>query len=146
MTDDEMDGALAEWASTRSPVETQDPIWGLVTYRFARFAAELAKADAKTLPPHRADIGNQLLRAAASVAANIAEGYSRPTAPDRSRFYGYALGSAREAAAWYAALENNPLSTETALARVAILGRLRRLLFGMLKAARSRRGGVRFDP
>ena len=35
------------------------------------------------------------------MSANIAEGFGRPTAADRSRFYSYALGSAREARDWY---------------------------------------------
>ena len=38
----------------------------------------------------------QLLRAASSVALNVAEGYGKPTARDRAKFFAIALGSARE--------------------------------------------------
>ena len=46
-------------------------------------------------------LSDQLYRALGSVSANIAEGYSRGTGRDRARFYGYALGSARESRDWY---------------------------------------------
>jgi four helix bundle protein len=42
-----------------------------------------------------------LFRAVGSVAANVAEGYSRRSGKDQARFYEYALGSAREARGWY---------------------------------------------
>jgi four helix bundle protein len=145
MEDSEMDRTLADWAATRSIVETGDPLWGLLTYRLARFAAELAKQDATALPEYRRELATQLITSATSIAANIAEGYSRSTVADRRRFYGYALGSAREAVAWYAALENAPLSSATVLDRVSILSRLRRLLFGMMKSAVTRRGGPLFE-
>ena len=39
---------------------------------------------------------NQLLRAASSIGANIAEGYARSTGTERARFFEYSLGSVRE--------------------------------------------------
>ena len=141
-----MDRALAEWAETRSIVETGDPLWGLLTYRLARFAAAMAKEDAAALPEYKRELAEQLATSATSIAANIAEGYSRSTVADRRRFYGYALGSAREAVAWYAAVENAPLPPDVVLTRVTILSRLRRLLFGMMKSSQSRRGGSLFEP
>ena len=144
MDDAEMDRMLAEWVATRSVVDRGDPLWDLVAYRLARFAMDRAREDVASLPESRRETGWQLVRAAASVAANIAEGYSRPTFADRRRFYGYALGSVREATAWYAALEGAELSLATVETRVSILARLRRLLFGMLSAAYKRRGGSLF--
>ena len=47
------------------------------------------------------DLSDQLYRAAGSISANIAEGYSKSTGKDRARFYEYALGSARESRDWY---------------------------------------------
>ena len=44
---------------------------------------------------------DQVVRAAGSISANIAEGWSRGTAKDRARFYEYALGSSRETRDWY---------------------------------------------
>ena len=46
-------------------------------------------------------VAPQLVRAAGSIAANIAEGYSRQSRRDRIRYYEYALGSANEAKSWY---------------------------------------------
>jgi len=48
-------------------------------------------------------IASQLVRTAASVSANIGEGYSRPTRADRLRFLSYGLGSTREFVSWYEA-------------------------------------------
>jgi four helix bundle protein len=45
-------------------------------------------------------IGYQVIRAADSIAANIAEGYGRFSSPDRRKFYLYARGSLEETKAW----------------------------------------------
>jgi four helix bundle protein len=45
-------------------------------------------------------IGYQIIRAADSIAANIAEGYGRYTPADRKVFYRYARGSFEETKAW----------------------------------------------
>jgi len=45
-------------------------------------------------------IGYQIIRAADSIAANIAEGYGRYTPPDRKKFYLYSRGSFEETKAW----------------------------------------------
>ena len=116
-----------------------------MAYRLARYAMDEARTDVASLIGARHDIGDQLLRAVGSISANVAEGYSRPTASDRRRFYGYALGSAREAATWYAALEGSELTTELVAQRISVLSRVRRLLFGMIGAAKKRKGRSHFD-
>ena len=45
-------------------------------------------------------IGYQIIRAADSIASNIAEGYGRYTPADRKLFYRYARGSFEETKAW----------------------------------------------
>lgn len=45
-------------------------------------------------------VGYQIIRAADSIAANIAEGYGRFTRLDRKRFYIYARGSFEETKTW----------------------------------------------
>lgn len=45
-------------------------------------------------------IGYQIIRAADSIAANLAEGYGRYTPADRKKFYLYARGSFEETKAW----------------------------------------------
>jgi four helix bundle protein len=85
----------------------------------------------------------QLERAAASIGANIAEGYSRRSAADRARFYGYALGSTREAMVWYRSVATR-LDAKILPLRLAFLVQERRLLLGMLKAVQ-RESGHRFE-
>lgn len=46
----------------------------------------------------KGDLRNQLLRASASCALNLAEGYGRFSRKDKRHFYTMALGSARECA------------------------------------------------
>lgn len=45
-------------------------------------------------------IGYQIIRAADSIAANLAEGYGRFTPAERKLFYRYARGSFEETKAW----------------------------------------------
>lgn len=45
-------------------------------------------------------MGYQIIRAADSIAADLAEGYGRFTPADRKRFYLYARGSFEETKAW----------------------------------------------
>ena len=69
----------------------------LRTWQEARkFAVEIYKIT-EDLPAHeRFGLVSQMHRAAVSVAANIAEGFSRNTANDKIRFYAMALGSLTE--------------------------------------------------
>ena len=80
-----------------------DPLWTVAAYRKSLFMGDLAWPDVTKLVSDRRTISlaDQLYRAAGSVGANIAEGYSRGTGKDRVRFYEYALGSARETRDWY---------------------------------------------
>lgn len=92
-----------EWLRTVPTDLTEDPLWRAEFYRLAIFAGELAWPDATRLAADRRTLSlpDQLLRAVGSVAANIAEGYSRSSGKDQARMYEYALGSAREARGWY---------------------------------------------
>ena len=45
-------------------------------------------------------LGQQIIRAADSIAANISEGYGRYTPADRKKFYHYARGSFEETKCW----------------------------------------------
>jgi four helix bundle protein len=78
---------------------------------------------------------NQLWRSAGSIAANIAEGYSRGTGADRARFYEYALGSARECVVWYEA-SREILSEDVIGDRIDSLVHVRRLLLATLPHTR----------
>jgi len=64
------------------------------TFRAYQLACEFYRlAKGLKLPK---PLGDQLRRAAASSALNLAEGYGRSTRLDQHRFFGMALGSVRE--------------------------------------------------
>ena len=111
----------------------RDPLETVAAYRLAREFAADAMRDAQRM--RRAvltrEIAGQLLRAAGSVSANIAEGYSRGTVADRKKFYEYALGSARECQAWY-----ETAGTPVPESQLARLTSIRRLLLTMIRNAR----------
>src|SRR5688572_11826501 len=91
-----------EWMQS-VPVEiTGDPLWKTEVYRVAPFVADVGWHDVTKLMKEMRtlDLANQLYRALGSIGANVSEGYSRGTGKDRARFYGYALGSARESRGW----------------------------------------------
>jgi four helix bundle protein len=84
---------------------TREPLYRLRAFELARIAVDVGAGDVRILARDRGTrlVAGQLLRALGSITANIAEGYSRGTGPDRARFYEYALGSARESREWYRA-------------------------------------------
>jgi len=92
-----------EWLANVPTEITGDTRWKIEGYRLALFATDLGWRDVSKLVSDRRTLAlsDQLYRAVGSVAANLAEGYSRGTGKDRARFYEYSLGSAREARGWY---------------------------------------------
>ena len=139
------DAPLERWASRQHEAITGDPVWRLSCYREAMFLVEGAAADVRELgqsSSHR-EVASQLLAAVGSIAANIAEGYGRPSTADRVRFFAYALGSARESIAWYQALR--PAGEHAGIdERIVRLSRVRRMLLGLLTRLRTK-GGREFD-
>ena len=61
----------------------------MVWYGFDRWPEKVKKT-----------MGYQIVRAADSISANIAEGYGRYSPPERKLFYRYARGSLEETKAW----------------------------------------------
>jgi four helix bundle protein len=122
--------------TTPAEGEWQDPLERLQAYRLAREAMRDARDDLlseRKVDQALREVVGQLLRAVASIAANIAEGYSRGTSADRRRFFEYALGSTRECLVWYDALppESFPAS------RIDRLISIRRLLLTMIRNSRA---------
>ena len=73
----------------------------LDVYRLAETLSDMVWNDFDRWPEKaQRTIGYQVIRAADSIAANIAEGYGRYTSPDRRKFYLYARGSFEETKAW----------------------------------------------
>jgi four helix bundle protein len=146
MTTDLNDVALLAWERKQPEAITKDPLWTLNCYRESLFLIDAVREDAAKLAPHASlsEARGQLLTSVGSIAANIAEGYGRMTAADRSKFLSYALGSAREAIIWYRTLRSSGHDDETS-DRIERLARIRRMLIGLLK--RPREGGARrFEP
>ena len=81
-------------------------------------------------------VASQLYRALGSIAANIAEGYSRSSGRDRARLFEYALGSSRECEAWYESAR--PILGDVTDTRIAVLTRIRKLLLGAIRGERFR--------
>ena len=92
-----------EWEASVPEAIKGDSLWKMEAYRLALFLADISWRDVSRLMQDRRTLGlsDQLYRAAGSMGANLAEGYSRGTGRDRARFYEYALGSARETRDWY---------------------------------------------
>ena len=92
-----------EWQVGVPDVIRRDTLWRIEAYRLALFLGDLGWSDVTRLMQDRRTLGlaDQLYRAAGSISANLAEGYSKVSAKDLARFYEYALGSARETRDWY---------------------------------------------
>ncbi|MFL5563047.1 MAG: four helix bundle protein [Gemmatimonadaceae bacterium] len=128
-----------EWKTTASKSVRSDPTWKVEAYRLGLFAGDAAWADTTVLirDPRGAAVAGQLMRAAASVAAQIAEGYGRRSAKDRVRYYEYALGSVGETRAWYATVRH-AIGVEAMELRMANLLSLTRLLLTMIRRERDK--------
>ena len=128
-----------EWLKDGDDVRAGDPLWSVQAYRLSVYAMACHTFDRRTNDELRkAAALDQLTRAVGSIAANTAEGYSRSSIADRSRFYGYALGSAREAIDWYDTLRLE--MGNTARERQSTLIQIRRLLLTTLKRTRPEGG------
>ena len=128
-----------EWVGTASQAVKSDPTWKVEAYRLGLFAGASAWADAEILirDPRGSVVAGQLMRSAASVAAQIAEGYGRRSAKDRVRYYEYALGSVGETRAWYITIRQ-AIGADTSEARMSNLLSLTRLLLTMIRREREK--------
>ena len=136
--------SYTDWEQTVPEAITKDSLWRMEAYRLALFLVDLGWADTQRLTrgTHTRGVADQLYRAMGSIAANLAEGYSRGSGKDRARFYEYALGSAREARTWYFA-GRRMLGEEVTQHRLDLLTQVIRL---MLKMVPQQRGNVLREP
>ena len=136
-----MDTAVtfAAWEAAPPAEVQQDPLWRMKVYRLAVFVSDCGVADAQRLARSPAFVGvaDQLLRAAGSVGANVAEGYSRSSGRDRVRLFEYALGSARESLHWYR-IAAAALGPSEFASRIDALTEIRRLLLAIIPRERTR--------
>jgi four helix bundle protein len=131
--------SFAEWEKSARNDGPFDPLWRMTAYRLAVFAAECGWEDVRSLGRNylTRPIAAQLYRAVGSIAANIAEGYSRSSGRDRVRFFEYGLGSAREARVWYR-LARPVLGSTAYRRRVNTLSEICALLLAAIPAERHR--------
>jgi len=127
----------AEWQESVPDAIRADSLWRMAAYRLALFLGDVAWSDVTKLSKDRrtAGVSDQLYRAAGSISANLAEGYSRGTGRDRARFYEYALGSARESRDWYFKARHL-LGPSVSEHRFGLLTKIIRLLLTMIPQQR----------
>ncbi len=118
---------------------SRDPLARMRAYQLARELVPDAWKDAKVLKaePITEEIAGQLYAAACSVAANIAEGYSRSSGRDRAKIFEYALGSVRESMEWYRSVDP-VLGEAIARDRLDRLEEMRRMLLAIIPRERGR--------
>ena len=117
-----------------------DPLERMAVHRHARQLMKQSWDDAEAAKgnPITAEVVGQFYEAVGSIAANLAEGYSKSSGLDRARSFEYALGSARETVEWYHDLKP-VLGEEVVNARLKILGHILRLLIAIIPRERKRR-------
>jgi four helix bundle protein len=103
----------------------------LRVYRLAvQLADEVYESVARWPMQARISFGSQLIRAADSIGANIAEATGRHHVPDKRRFLFIARGSLHETEHWMNRAETRGLLPHGSAARLAEIARL---LNGMIK-------------
>ncbi|HKR07728.1 MAG TPA: four helix bundle protein [Gemmatimonadaceae bacterium] len=130
--------------------ERDDPLSRMRAYSFARELLKDCWIDAEKTKHHEVTqkVSAQLYAAVGSIAANLAEGYSRSSGKDRARIFEYALGSVRESMTWYYAAEP-VLGANVVSERLDKLEQIRRMLLAIIPRERDhlvRPGVSRSDP
>ena len=86
-------------SSAAAPVDTHEPQLSPERLDCYRVALEFNVLASQLVPRGHREIRDQLVRAALSVSANLAEGCGRRAPADKAHFYAIARGSAMECAA-----------------------------------------------
>jgi four helix bundle protein len=128
-----------EWGSGVPKLLRDDPLWKTQAYRIAMFVADLAWHDSTKLmkDARTKSVADQLFRASSRIGARVTEGYARGSGRDRSRFYEYALGSARDARDWYCKARR-VLTKKVTMHRIDLYTQLVKLLTTMIVSERRR--------
>jgi four helix bundle protein len=127
-----------EWVLSVPAEIRDDPLWKTPAYRLALMLGDQARTDLETVRADRGTraIADQLQRCVSSISANLAEGYSRTTGPERARFYEYALGSGREARDWYYKMRHT-LGANVVAERLSLVTRIVRILTAVVPRERA---------
>jgi four helix bundle protein len=129
---------LTEWSEQVPAVMRDDPIWRLPAYRYSLFLGDLIQADVRSMPRELRTRKSvvQLIDATLSISANIAEGYSRTTGPERAKFFEYAESSTRESRDWMFKLRA-ALGPDVATARILLATRIMKILIAVIPRERA---------
>jgi four helix bundle protein len=130
---------FSQWATTVPKSITGDSLWKVKVYQLALFSSDIGWHDVLVLAQDKRTIAlaDQLYRALGSIGANIAEGYSYGTGPNRARLYEYSLGSTRESRHWYH-LARKVLGETVAVHRMDLMASLARQLLTIIPEQRGR--------
>lgn len=146
--DDERFDAMTydEWEASLPREVKDDRIWHVQAYRLALYLADAAELDTRFAVEDARFLGNaaQLVKAAGSVAASIAEGYPRRSGRDRAKFYEYALTSLTETKSWYIGIRSH-VAPAVLTERFATMESIKRLTLTMIRSARAN-GTSELDP
>ncbi len=128
---------LEEWIATAPSALRSEAVWKVRAFQIGAYIATVAARDALLAirDARFTHVAPQLVRAAGSISANIAEGYSRQSRRDRIRYYEYALGSANEAKSWYTTAAD-VFDATIIEDRLTYLSRVRQLLLRMIQNER----------
>jgi four helix bundle protein len=132
---------FATWAEQEVPeVMREDPLWRFSAYRYALFLGDALQDDIYKLRDdiRTRSVVDQLLDAVLSISANIAEGYSRTTGPDRAKFFEYAHSSARESREWLFK-SRKVIGRELATAHIILTTRIMKILVTTIPHVRAER-------
>ena len=132
---------FAAWAEQEVPdVMREDPLWRFSAYRYALFLGDALQDDIYKLRDdvRTRSVVDQLLDAVLSISANIAEGYSRTTGPDRAKFFEYAHSSARESREWLFK-SRKVIGREVATAYIILTTRIMKILVTTIPHVRAAR-------
>ena len=120
--------------------ETIQSFTQLRTWQKARgFAIDVYEATKQLPAAEKYGLTSQLQRAAVSVAANIAEGFSRNTAKEKINFYGIALGSLTEIESHFYIASDLGFVNKNLLVPIFIdINDLKRMISGLSKSAKGK--------
>ena len=126
-----------EWVARAPRALVSEAIWKVRAFQIGAYIASTAACDALPFERHPrfAHVAPQPVRAAGSIAANIAEGYSRQSRRDRIKYFEYALGSAHDAKSWYTTAAD-AFDAAALEERLTYLARVTQLLLRMIQNER----------
>lgn len=127
-----------DWEASVPEDLRSDAVWRIEAYRLALFLADLSWEDSQRLlrEPRAKAMVDQLFRSCGNISSSICEGYSRTTPAQRALFYGYALGSTREARDWYYKCRR-AMRAEVVTHRLSVASSIIRLLLTMVRNERA---------